>query len=84
MAYFPNGTSGMVFEEEYCDKCMNRRDLKDGRGPGCPIWDIHMLFNYDQHKETDEGKRTKEILEILIPTKDLWADECSMFQKTAA
>ncbi len=80
MAYFPNGTSGMVYQDEFCEKCWNYRDLGDGRGHGCPIWDFHMLWNYDQGDKTPEGKQYKEALEHFIPTKkNSFPDKCKMF-----
>lgn len=36
MGYFPNGTSGMMYEEEYCDRCAHQRG-------GCAVWLAHML-----------------------------------------
>lgn len=38
MAYFPNGTSGYVFDEQ-CARC------RFGEGP-CPIWNMQQEFNY--------------------------------------
>lgn len=38
MAYFPNGTSGMVFDEQ-CSRC------RYGEGP-CPIYFVQHEFNY--------------------------------------
>jgi hypothetical protein len=80
MAYFPNGTSGMIYEEEYCANCIH------GRGPaaerGCMVMLIHNLFNYDQCKEDERGKAIEAILDLLIPrTKDdLGAEQCTMFR----
>lgn len=77
MAYFPNGSSGDICMERYCERCLNWADRKDGRGFGCPIWDAHHSGNYEQCK----NKGVKEILEILWPTnKDLFPGECSMFR----
>ena len=45
MAYFPNGTAGTMYQERYCCRCLNYRDKGDGRGPGCAVWDAHLLFN---------------------------------------
>lgn len=44
MAYFSNGSEGMVFDDQ-CTKC------KFGDKP-CPIAFIQMHFNYDQLKDT--------------------------------
>jgi hypothetical protein len=78
MAYFPNGTSGMCYEEEYCCNCVH---FGDPDGPGCPIWLLHLLYNYDQCRKGKTGSTVKSILGTLIPeTKDgLGAEQCSMF-----
>jgi hypothetical protein len=47
MAYFPNGTSHQCYLEALCTRCLNFRDLGDGRGPGCPIIDLHFEWNYE-------------------------------------
>ena len=39
MAYFPNGTSGEVFDEQ-CGRC------RYGEG-FCPIWGVQNVYNYD-------------------------------------
>lgn len=39
MAYFPNGSSGMVFDEQ-CGRC------RYGDGP-CPIYWVQVNYNYD-------------------------------------
>jgi hypothetical protein len=78
MAYFPNGTSGMCYEEQYCCNCAHIGDEENG---GCPIWLLHMLYNYDQCRKGKTGKMVKSMLGTLIPeTKDgLGAEQCSMF-----
>lgn len=76
MAYFPNGTSGMIYVDQWCSRCTNWKDLDDGRGCGCPIQDLHLAHNYDQVKNED----IKMILETFIPTKeDGFPDKCLMF-----
>ncbi len=80
MAYFPNGSSGMEYQGRWCDRCMNQRE--DGIGYGCRVWDLHMIGDYDQCKDTPEGKLWKTVLEHFIPTKKpelLYADKCLMF-----
>lgn len=76
MAYFSNGTEGEMYQDDYCMKCKNWRDRKDGRGEGCPIWDLHVLYAYD---ECNGKGNAKDMLDTLIPMKELYADECSMF-----
>ncbi len=78
MAYFANGTDGMIYEEKYCDHCLHFGD-EDGI-EGCPILLIHDLYNYDQCKPRSTVEKTiKEILELLIPTMDSYPDKCKMF-----
>lgn len=77
MAYFPNGASSDRFMEQYCLRCTNFKDIGDGRGPGCPIWDMHTVHNYDQHREPS----LRRILDSFIPMKEsgVYADRCVMF-----
>lgn len=80
MAYFSNGTEGDLYLEQYCLNCANWRDLGDGRGHGCPVWDVHLLHAYD---ECETGSNAEAILNTLIPTdaETGFASECSMFLK---
>jgi hypothetical protein len=69
----------MIYNEEYCFRCTNWKDLGDDREFGCPIWDMHTVHNYDQVKNED----LKRILESFIPTKDNgFPDKCLMFTQT--
>lgn len=73
MAYFCNGTEGMRYEADFCERCVHY----DGE-EGCPVMAIHMLYNYDQI----DNKDLKTILELLIPTDgDGFAGECKLFYK---
>jgi len=65
MGYFPNGTSGQIFEEEFCDHCLHNEGA-------CPVWTAHMIYNYD------ECNNPNSILHMLIP-KD--CSTCNMFVK---
>lgn len=80
MTYFPNGESGMMFMEHFCSRCKNMRDKNDGRGEGCPIIDLHILWNYDAIG-VDADKVKHEALEHFIPTAEEYGayDECKMF-----
>lgn len=71
MGYFPNGTAGHCFEAQWCEECLNYRDKDDGRGPGCAVLDVHLVYNYDQHREG--GEKLKDAMRMLID------DECAMF-----
>jgi len=80
MGYFSNGTEGMMYEEDYCDRCVHQ----DADGKGCPVWLAHLLYSYELcNKDGDPGKH---MLDILIPpSKDhLGNDQCTMFHAKAA
>ena len=81
MAYFPNGTSGEIYNDKYCVNCLNWRDTLDGRGVGCAIIDLHMVWNYDQLAgNSPKAEAMKLALETLIPTKaDGFPGECNMY-----
>lgn len=69
MAYFPNGTSGMMYEEQYCDRCHHLPEKpEDG---GCSVWLLHLLHNYEPDK--------RPLLDVLIPEKDGHPVQCTMF-----
>jgi len=76
MGYFSNGNEGTTYQAQFCDKCVNYRDKNDGRGPGCPIWDAHLLWNYQQEDK-------KEVLDFFIPRDGLYNAECTMFLEVA-
>ena len=68
MAYFSNGSMGDTFQHNVCGKCANK--LIDKTVKGCPVWDIHFLF-----QDTKENK-VQEVLDYLI-TENL---KCKMFR----
>lgn len=66
MGYFSNGSEGMAYEAQYCDKCVH--------GEECTVWLAHFIANYD------ECNNKKSILHILIPrSKDGGNGKCTMF-----
>ena len=68
MAYFPNGTAGMDYEDRYCSRCIHNGD------DGCPVMLAHFLYNYD------ECNNPKSILHLLIPRDEEGRNqECRMF-----
>lgn len=74
MAYFPNGTAGEIYLESYCLRCKNWKQRKTEDTPGCPIWDMHMLLNYDRDK-------CGQALDALIPMdKEMNPQQCRMFE----
>ncbi len=75
MGYFSNGTEGRMYEAEVCDKCIHypHEDV------GCPVMELHMLYNYEQH----DNKDIANCLDTLIPrSKDgLSNEQCLMFHQ---
>ena len=67
MGYFSNGTEGMLYEEEYCQKCAHY--------DGCAVWAAHYLHNYR------ECNNKESILDILIPRNGTENEKCRMFIK---
>lgn len=76
MAYFSNGTEGMVFTEAWCGQCRNWRERENDpdklNGPGCPIWDAHIMGELVNEK-------VRAALSMLI-TED---HQCRMFEPAA-
>ena len=69
MAYFSNGSEGMVFDDQ-CAKC------KYGDKP-CPIAFVQMEYNYDQIKSSNAGNETaRKILNQLVDDDGT----CSMYE----
>ena len=54
MAYFPNGTSGMVLDEQ-CAECVLGM-------VACPIFAVQMLHNYDQN----DNEKLRDAMNLLI------------------
>lgn len=71
MGYFSNGTDGEIYFEQYCSKCVHESD-----GRQCPIWDMHMLWNYEGNKNADK----KFALDMFIPRDEKgYNQKCKMF-----
>jgi hypothetical protein len=68
MGYFPNGTAGEMYEEQYCSRCVHQED-------GCAVWLAHLLKNYDDCNDDSS------ILHMLIPRSEdgLSNEKCKMF-----
>lgn len=69
MGYFSNGTEGESYYETYCSKCVF------GRDHGCPIWNMHIQYNYAECNKPDS------FLHRLIPRAKggLGNEECKFF-----
>ena len=69
MGYFSNGTEGMIFEEQFCARCVHNKE-----DDICPVLDLHMNWNYEQFKDNDVSKTKKMALDTFIVGND-----CKMF-----
>jgi formate hydrogenlyase subunit 6/NADH:ubiquinone oxidoreductase subunit I len=70
MAYFSNGSEGMVFDDQ-CNKCKYGKEA-------CPIAAVQMLYNYDAVKAENNGDKTASlILDALVSdngTCNMWKE----------
>ena len=57
MAYFPNGTAGLMLDEQ-CSGCILGE-------VACPIWYVQQHFNYADENVT-KGSKLQECLNLLI------------------
>jgi hypothetical protein len=53
MGYFSNGTEGDKYEERYCNNCAREILIHKGEEHGCPIWFMHMMYNYEECNNKD-------------------------------
>jgi hypothetical protein len=67
MAYFPNGTSGIDLQQQWCMRCVHDVDEK------CPVWGAHLMYSYELCNE--KSHPGKVILDMLIPN----GGECALF-----
>jgi hypothetical protein len=71
MGYFSNGSEGDGYQEHYCDRCIHDNAEK---GVYCPIWNLHLLHNYEECNNKDS------YLHVLIPRAEGGGnDRCTMF-----
>lgn len=77
MGYFPNGTAGMRYQSMFCDRCMNHDEDE-----GCPIWGLHLDWNYEQNRDTPEGEAKKTALSNFIPDDGPEPQRCRMFLRS--
>ena len=76
MGYFANGTEGLLYQEQYCFRCVH---FGPEEGPGCPIWDAHLFYAYQLCNVPPEESPGKAILDMLIPREGIENLQCSMF-----
>jgi len=68
MAYFANGTEGLMYQESYCFRCEHWEQRPGESAEGCPIWDAHLLYAYELCNE--DNHPGKVILDMLIPERE--------------
>lgn len=80
MGYFANGTEGLDYQECYCFRCKNYKIRKGEDYPGCPIWDLHLLYSYDLCN--DEDSPGAIMLDTFIHRNEdtLENEQCVMFE----
>lgn len=71
MGYFSNGSEGEWYEAQYCNRCVHQ----PAGDIGCPVLDLHLLYNYDQLRKDS----TRRALAMFIPEKDGRNGQCAMF-----
>ena len=79
MGYFSNGTEGEIFQEQYGARCLHNGD-ENGEGPLCPVWELHLLYDYDQLKNKDLA----HCLGALIPRQGGRNLACRLFVPAAS
>lgn len=74
MAYFPNGTSGEIFQNENCAYCSQWKDREEypGEGEGCPVYDVHFLGDY-------QNEDVAPLLDLLIQDDEKRGPICNLF-----
>ncbi len=78
MAYFSNGTEGTYYEAKFCDRCTHQPPNPDDGG--CPVFLLHMLWNYSQLDKTEVGMAKRHALNILWPRCERGENgDCKMF-----
>jgi len=73
VGYFANGAEGHAYEMAYCSKCTHYKDGENGEC--CPVWMLHILWNYEQFKNTDRAMA----LDLFIRYDGTISKECEMF-----
>lgn len=81
MAYFSSGSDGMDFMAQWCDQCRHFRERENDpmkcNGPGCPIWDAHLLSDMN-------NEETRKALDALIYESKDGERFCRMFEHESA
>ena len=62
MAYFPNGTAGMILDFQ-CSACIIPMDKP------CPILYVQLTYNYEQLDENGKEGKVSEVMNCLVNEK---------------
>jgi hypothetical protein len=73
VGYFSNSSDGEAYYSHFCARCLH--NPTDPNAPYCPIWDLHMMRNYEECNKADSP------LHVLIPRDKKTGSnlECKMF-----
>ena len=80
MGYFSNGTEGLLYQEQYCFRCVHYGPKE---GPGCPIWGAHLFYAYSLCNDTPGKSPGKAMLDMLIPMEGIENLQCRLFYPAA-
>ena len=73
MGYFPNGSSGDRYEQEWCENCLHGQGEE---GNDCAVLVAHALRNYDDCNDKESP------LHVLIPRDKYGGNlKCEMFHR---
>ena len=81
MGYFANGTEGLLYEEEWCQRCIHFDDINEEdellEAKPCAVWEAHLLYSYQEANNPDS------VLNMLIPLRDdgLGNEKCQLFRQ---
>ena len=80
VGYFSNGSEGADWYGRNCRRCANSKDVNDS--PGCSIWDIHLLHNYNQQADNPAEQARHELMGMLIVQQPDLSMECALTRAT--
>ena len=76
MGYFSNGSEHGFYTAKLCDRCVHGTD----QGKGCPVMNLHWMWNYDQCGDSEDAKTKEFGLSMFIPRSENGDnEECRMF-----
>ena len=81
MAYFSNGTEGLMYQEKYCERCKYWvRDIdKIGSDLGCPVWQLHELYNGETEWQPTLNRLIPMEPRVINGIRHIFAGECTTF-----